>query len=101
MSPRTWTVCPKCKKEHESKVTSLRNKVTESYGKVSREEYKQLEHSLQEAEAADICDLENSLAEYYEHYWELNDCGVLTLHWRYNCNCQTCGFEFQTIYHVA
>ena len=101
MSPRNWTICPKCKQEHEAKVTSLRNKVTESYGKVSREAYKQLEHALQEAEAADVCTLENSLVEYYEHYWEPNDCGILTLHWRYDCTCQTCGFEFQTYYHVA
>lgn len=101
MSPRNWTVCPVCKQEHSRKVVGLRNRVTESYGKISREEYKQLEQELNEAEAADVCDLENSLAEYYEHYWEPNDCNVLTLHWRYTCDCQTCGFHFRTIYAVS
>ncbi len=76
MSADDWCECPVCEKE-------LKDKIKDSYGKVSEEEYKALKKELDE--------LKESVSVYHEY--NLNKDG--TYSFDFGADCERCGTNFE------
>lgn len=81
MSADAWRVCPNCKVVAE---TAYAEKISQSYGKVTAEEYLKL------VAATKMPELHESLREDYElGTYEDREFSV-----NYSCACTKCGFSF-------
>lgn len=77
MSADNWAICPKCHKTNEEKLS-------ENYGKLSKQEYDNLKKELEESAER------NTLREDYEI--GICDGGFEV---NYNGNCDKCGFKYK------
>jgi predicted AlkP superfamily phosphohydrolase/phosphomutase len=82
MSANNWTLCPQCEAKADKANKEFEQKVKDSYGKVSSEEYIELLNKLKQPK-----DKEETLREDYEigtHH------GVFEIDYR--ASCTVCGF---------
>lgn len=87
MSTDNWAVCPRCTKNLTDKKRKLQQKLIDSYGKVSLEEYKKTALRL---ESYDYEIEDRNLREDYEiGVWE--DKFFI----KYSAHCQICGFTYK------
>ena len=87
MSANNWRTCPECIRNWYDKKEQALRKITESYGKVSVEDYN---YSKKEYEKMVRSGVSSTLREYYE--LGMDDTGLFGM--SYHCSCDTCGFEF-------
>jgi len=89
MSADNWTICPKCNKSSLQLEKKEREKIKNSYGKISAEEYLELvrQHKLPKK-------IEDTLREDYEIGIDEN--GGFSIH--YSCYCEECRFKFEFNY---
>ncbi len=84
MSADNWTICPKCAVLHQKKQDAAKKKAMVSYGKVSAEEWLELQKKAQADEP-----LAETLSEYYEI--GIQDGAFFV---GYGASCRECGFKF-------
>lgn len=87
MSADNFGICPRCHEQYEKDLIALDEKVTESYGKVTPEEYIRLKSELAQLEEKEE---PTTLREDYEQ-------GVIEgeYYLRYSGHCSKCGWEYE------
>lgn len=87
MSADNWGVCPRCYKKHKEKIQQKQEEFDEQYGRVSQEDYIQMNNFLTNLIRSGVPD---NLREDYEVGLEKD--GEFSIgHW---CQCSDCGFHF-------
>lgn len=86
MSADNWRECPKCLKDAIARKEALANKVIESYGKISAEEYLSLVAEQQEPIVPDV-----TLREDWDIFTD--ETGIFLV--SYRCSCSKCGFSYR------
>jgi hypothetical protein len=86
MSADNWTTCPRCAAERQEEIEKLDQSITESYGKVSVDEFDNQRSKLSMHRALP---LDRTWREDYEFYGA--DEG--SLHISYSGGCSVCGLS--------
>lgn len=86
MSASNWAVCPRCAKQREEKVTTMRREIESNYGVIPLAQHDALRRQLTEFENAKH---EATLREDYE-FCGAEDGTVIA---EYRCSCTKCGLE--------
>lgn len=87
MSADNWAICPKCKKDKNNKIVSLRKEVEEKYGKLPLDEWESLKIANEKKMELE---LEYTLREDYQI--GVNEEGEFAVD--YSASCNVCDFRF-------
>ena len=86
MSADNWRECLRCHASEEKRIATLEESVKALYGKVTPEAYMALVAKVEKEKGKE---LDHTLREDYEFYWEGPDLRI-----SYACSCRVCGFSF-------
>jgi hypothetical protein len=92
MSADSWAMCPRCTNNDEQEIPAMERKLHESYGKVSFEEYEQMQTTIDECRyERDNNPRRATFREDYEFYGA--ETGTLQI--SYSGQCTVCGLKLK------
>jgi hypothetical protein len=89
MSADNWTICPQCSKTYRSRAAAGKQALNDAYGKVSLEEYQNLQDNFHNV-VKEEDDLEETLREDYQQGISQGTYSVF-----YHASCTACGFDYE------
>jgi hypothetical protein len=92
MGADNWIKYPKCQKEKEDQLSILEQKLPEYYGKVSIDEYGEMEKQISKLKAE--INSEHYESQAFREDYELGVRGSI-FEVSYSGACQKCGFKFR------
>lgn len=85
MSADNWAICPQCKKDEAARKQELIEKLYQSYGNVTEEDYLELKEKSERGS-----ELRETLREDYETFMDSD--GLFFV--GYSCSCDVCNFNY-------